>query len=101
MSQLEDVDPNTWSGRLPPAFPGLLSSSSGNHYLSTARQRTSFDPQMRPDKITSSGGNGNDGDDKSIKSECLPVNNFGEFQYFSVPYSKKNKRLRLSGAIYE
>lgn len=78
MSELEDVNPGTWSGRLPPTLPGLLSSSTGHFYFTTAKQRTSLDPHLRVDKVASPIHN-NDGDDKSIKSECLPVKSFGEF----------------------
>ncbi|KAM3181020.1 hypothetical protein ACTXT7_015173 [Hymenolepis weldensis] len=75
MSELEDVNPGTWSGRLPPTLPGLLSSSTGHFYFTTAKQRTSFDPHLRADKVVSPLHN-NDGDDKSIKSECLPIKSF-------------------------
>ncbi|VDO01691.1 unnamed protein product [Rodentolepis nana] len=77
MSELEDVNPGTWSGRLPPALPGLLTSSTSQFYLTTARQRTSFDPHLRVDKIVNPRRN-NDEDNKSIKSECLPIKSFGE-----------------------
>nr|CDS33157.1 neuron navigator 3 [Hymenolepis microstoma] len=72
MSELEDVNPGTWSGRLPPALPGLLSASTGHFYLTTARQRTSFDPHLRAGNVASLRRN-NDEDNKSIKSECLPI----------------------------
>ncbi|VDM33087.1 unnamed protein product [Hydatigera taeniaeformis] len=70
MSQLEDVNPGTWSGRLPPTLPGM-STSNGHFYLTTSRQRASLDPHLHNDKISAS-VNHNDGDNKSIKSECLP-----------------------------
>lgn len=70
MSQLEDVNPGTWSGRLPPTLPGM-STSNGQFYLTTARQRASLDPHLHNEKISTS-VNHNDGDNKSIKSECLP-----------------------------
>ncbi|KAL5104314.1 Neuron navigator 3 [Taenia crassiceps] len=70
MSQLEDVNPGTWSGRLPPTLPGI-STSNGQFYLTTARQRASLDPHLHNEKISTS-VNHNDGDNKSIKSECLP-----------------------------
>ncbi|CDS41694.1 neuron navigator 3 [Echinococcus multilocularis] len=70
VSQLEDVNPGTWSGRLSPTLPGM-STSNGHFYLTTARQRASLDTHLH-NKQTSTSANHNDGDDKSIKSECLP-----------------------------
>ncbi|EUB61736.1 Neuron navigator 3 [Echinococcus granulosus] len=70
VSQLEDVNPGTWSGRLSPTLPGM-STSNGHFYLTTALQRASLDPHLH-NKQTSTSANHNDGDDKSIKSECLP-----------------------------
>ncbi|VUZ55933.1 unnamed protein product, partial [Hymenolepis diminuta] len=89
MSELEDVNPGTWSGRLPPTLPGLLSSSTGHFYCTTAKQRSSFDPHLQADKVANPMHN-NDGDDKSIKSECLPVKSF----------DRSAKRLGIPSILY-
>ena len=71
MSQLEDVNPGTWSGRLPPDLPGM-SPTSGPFYRSEVPSRLSMISHLHNEKV-STPTNHNDGDDKSVKSECLLV----------------------------
>ncbi len=82
VSQLEDVNPGTWSGRMPQSLPGMSPLTPAHHaaaaYLATSRQRASMGSHILPTDKEATPVNKNDGDDKSVKSECLPMKGAGK-----------------------